>query len=523
MFAALHIPDFSMVASLRSQPKARGLPCALLAEAKGNVSKEKLPLLAINAEARFAGLQAGWPLNRALVRCPDLAVIPRDPAAEAGLLEELILHAESVSGDYEVTARDLITIDMSGRTRSAAGLLEEMSLPDSAIWHACASTPDLAALAARHEETWGSVVAPESLRPLPLSMLSCLPANESPMPLLELWGLKTLGEFMALPRQALIERLGPVAGNWHDILHARTCRLLRLHRPPESFAQTFSFDDPVVALDPLVFAIKRLLHTLASRLGARHLAARELRVRLSLDSGDEAERHVRLPEPQTAVEGMLAPMQTLLESLKLESPVIALHLDAGTSFATAAQREWFGKQLPEPARWAETLARLEALLGSGRVGIPMPGNSHKPDSSTLHPAAGEPPPLPLVPWQPDCAVPLQRFRPPRRLSVAEIVYEVSVGKVKREDVCKEGKTLKEKLPWILPGSPECKPEPRALFGEPYSGSIERLKGPFLSSGEWWQPGVAWTRLEWDIELESRHLLRISFTRPDVWKLEGIYP
>jgi hypothetical protein len=155
---------------------------------------------------------------------------------------------------------------------------------------------------------------------------------------------------MKLPRQALIERLGPEVGKWHDLLHGKTCRLLRLHRPPESFAQSFDFEDGVIALDPLVFALKRLLHTLAGRLGARHLAAGSLHFRLILETGGELVRRVRLPEPQTAVEGMLSPLQTLLESLRLDAAVVTLQLDAETTFATAAQREWFGRHLPQPRR-----------------------------------------------------------------------------------------------------------------------------------------------------------------------------
>lgn len=494
MFAALHIPDFRVVAALRSTPAARGNPCGLLAETTSTTAQEKLPLEAVNAEARFAGVEAGWALNRALVRCPGLVVLPGDPVAEEALLGELIHLAELLSPDYEVTGRDLIIVDLASRPRAADGLLEEMALADSAIWYAQAATPDLAGLAAKNELTWGSLVTSGNLRELPLEMLASLPTERSPMPLLELWGLKTLGDFMALPRQSLMERLGPDAGRWHDILHARTCRLLRLHRPPESFAQEFHFDDAVVALDPLIFAVKRLLHTLAGRLGARHLAAKELAIRLDLDSDGTMERRVRLPDPQTAVEGMLAPMQTLLESLKLEAPVTVLHLDAGTTFATAAQREWFGRQLPEPTRWAETLAKLEALLGTGRVGIPVPGNSFRPDSSLMHPGAGEPPRIPEIPPRPACAIPLSRFRPPRRVSV---VF----------DAGKDG------------SSP---PRPLAVLNGPYPGEIAGASGPFALSGDWWNPEESWGRIGWKVEMATGHLLKLGFQRPDVWEVEGIY-
>lgn len=480
MFAAFHIPDFPVVAALRNQPECKGLPCAILAIRSPHEPQEKLPLLSLNRAARATGIHPGWPLNRALVRCPDLRILPRDPAAETALRDELVFLAESLTPDVEITAADAVVLDLSGR-RTPVG---EVALPH--VWQAWANTPDLAHLAARHEATAGKIISPADLAPLPLGVLGSLAGNHPSMALLELWGLKTLGDFMKLPRQALIERLGPEVGKWHDLLHGKTCRLLRLHRPPESFAQSFDFDDPVVALDPLVFALKRLLHTLAGRLASRHLAASCLDFRLMLEFGGEMARRVRLPEPQTAVEGMLVPLQTLLESIKLDSAVATLQLDAETTFATAAQREWFGRHLPQPERWAETLAKLEALLGSGRVGIPVPPESFRPDSFTLHPLAVTAPTT-----RPDCPVPLHRFRPPREIAVA---YE-----------------SRDRQPW-----------PLALLNGPHPGEIIDRRGPFPASGTWWDPAGAWQRLEWDIQLASRHLLRLVFQTPDRWQLEGIY-
>lgn len=478
MFAAFHIPDFPVVAALRNQPECQGFPCAILAIRSPHELQEKLPLLALNEAARATGIHPGWPLNRALVRCPDLRILARDPAAESALRDELVFLAESLTPDVEITAADAVTLDLSGRKTPVGELTH--------LWHARASTPDLAHLAARHAVTIGRMISPADLAPLPLGVLGSLAGNHPSLTLLKLWGLKTLGDFMKLPRQALIERLGPEVGKWHDVLHGKTCRLLRLHRPPESFAQAFDFEDAVVALDPLVFALKRLLHTLAGRLASRHLAASCLNFRLVLESGGELARRVRLPEPQTAVEGMLAPLQTLLESIKLDAAVATLQLDAETTFATAAQREWFGRHLPQPERWAETLAKLEAMLGSGRVGIPVPPESFRPDSFTLHPAA-----VPGMGARPDCSVPLHRFRPPREIAVA---YE-----------------SRDHQPW-----------PLALLNGPHPGEIIDRRGPFPASGNWWDPAGAWQRLEWDIQLASHHLLRLVFQTPDRWQLEGIY-
>jgi protein ImuB len=408
-------------------------------------------------------------------------VLTRDLTAETALHDELVFLGDSLTPDVEITAADTVLLDLSSRTTPDFAAPFQVE-----IWHARALTPDLAHLAAMHHETRGKTISPGDLAPLPLAILASLAQKSGSLALLDLWGLKTLGDFMKLPRQALIERLGPEMGRWHDLLHGKTCRLLRLHRPPESFAQSFDFEDGVIALDPLVFALKRMLHTLAGRLGARHLAAGSLHFRLILETGGELARRVRLPEPQTAVEGMLSPLQTLLESLRLDAAVVTLQLDAETTFATAAQREWFGRHLPQPERWAETLAKLDALLGSGRVGIPLPPESFRPDSFTLHPAA-----IP-APWiHPDCPVPLHRFRPPREIAVA---YESH-----------------DRQPW-----------PLALLNGPHPGEIIDRRGPFPASGTWWDPAGTWQRLEWDVQLASRHLLRLVFQTPDRWLLDGVY-
>lgn len=489
MFAVLHLPDFPIAAALRFNPQPRDFPCAILATRTPGAPQEKLPLLALNHLARDAGLLAGWPLNRAIVRCPELVVIPRDPTAEAVLRDELILAGESLGPDLEITAADAVTVDLSSRSKPVTGALNALFIAGTEIRHARANTPDLAYLAAHYPATSGRIITPADLARLPMEILGSLPNRSNPLPLLELWGLKTLGDFMALPRQALTERLGPETGRLHDLLLGKTRRLLRLHRPPETFEQSYDFDDPIVSLDPVVFVLKGMLHTLSGRLASRHLAASSLDFRLLLESGDEMSRRVRLPEPQTGVEGMLSPLQTLLESIQLDAAVIALHLDARTTFASAAQREWFGRQLPQPERWAETLAKLEAMLGPGRVGIPVPPESFRPDAFTLHPAAGSA--VPERMFLPDCPVPLHRFRPPREISVA---YE-----------------SRDRQPW-----------PLALLNGPHPGEIIDRRGPFPASGTWWDSAGAWQRLEWDVQLASRHLLRLVFQTPDRWQLEGIY-
>lgn len=489
MFASLHIPDFPATALLRATPVER--PCAVIERRPGHEIGEKLPLLALNEAARGTGIAAGWALNRALVRCPDLLVLPRDPAAEAALAADLVRLGDSLGPDLELTAPDSVIIDLSTRPDEIGPLLRGQSLPRCRLWHAWAETPDLARLAARHPLTHGREANPESLRPLPLALLDAIAPGHPALDLLRLWGLPTLGDFMNLPRQDLAERLGPDAGRWHDLLHARHRRLLHLFRPPESLAQDIDFEESIVSLETIVFVLRRLIHTLSTRLAARHLAARELDLQLRLESGNTLHRSLRLPEPQCSPDALLPPLQTVLESLRPDAPITGIRLDASTTFATAAQREWFGWQLPQPERWAETLAQLEALLGAGQVGRGRLKNSFQSSDSDVL----SDPKFTDEEWNrnffPENSVPLFRFRPPRLIVVAH--------------------EIRSQRPW-----------PLAILNGPFAGRILDCRGPFSVSGSWWDPERAWQQLEWDIQLENGRLMRLSCHAKDRWQLEGSY-
>ncbi len=491
MFSSLMIPDFPVMAVLRGATEDRPHACAILAGGgEGMVGKmrDRLPILALNREGWLAGIAPGWALGRALVRCPELRVLERDFEAEARLREELFFLAESVSADVEMTAEDAVVMDLAmvrGGLRSA---FQALHLDGVEVCWAMAETPDLAHLAVRFAETQERVVSVEDLRGLPVNVLGALGGNGRTLEILETWGLSNLGDFMKLPRQGIAERLGPEAGRWHDVLHGKICRLLKLHRVPESFAQEMDFEEGVGVLDQVVFALKRMLHVLAGRLAARHLAAGALELRMKMERGGEVVRRLRFPEPQTGVEGMLAPLQTMMESVKLESAVVWMGLDAEATFAMAGQREWFGKNLPQPERWAETVAKLEAMLGPNRVGVPVREETFRADAFSVR-AVGEKGGL-VAEMRADCAVPLRRFRPPR-----EVVVASEAGGLF--------------------------PVPLAILTGAHKGEILKKRGPFLSSGAWWDPALAWQRLEWDVEI-SDGVVRLAFLKPEKWEIGGRY-
>lgn len=491
MFAALHVPDLTVAAALRASPEGQGKPCAVLDFDPGAiVEKVKLPLQAVNELARETGIAPGWPLNRALVRCPDLQVLAPSPAGEAELMRDLIALAESLTPDLEIAGRDTLILDLSRTTSRQASRLTSLELPAASLLHAKAATPDLARLAVRHPSCHGLLVTPREIATLPFSLLGYLPQGDGFLPLLRDWGIASLGDFMKLPRQALTERLGTVAGAWHDLLHAKSCRLLRLHRPPESMEQSLDFEDAVLSTEPLVFAFKRLLHSLSARLAARHVAVKTLRIVFHLDGGACLPREIRLPEPRVEEEELLRPIGVLLDSLRTGSGITGITLDVETTLPTAAQKDWFIRQLPRPERWTDTLAQLEGLLGPGKTGIPVPPASHRPDDFQLRSADGGAVPAENG-FQPSSSLPLRRFRPACQVAVAS-------------------------------DADPRQPRPLAVLTGPYRGEILESRGPFKHSGHWWDPQSQWRRLEWDVRLANQNLLRLAYLPPDQWLIDGLY-
>src|SRR2546429_4032263 len=90
------------------------------------------------------------------------------------------------------------------------------------------------------------------------------------------WGIHTRGQLAALDKEQLAARLGPEAIGMWKRANGKSKRLLKLVRPPESFEESFEFENEIETAEPLLFMLRRFLEQLALRLGAIYLVAKEL-------------------------------------------------------------------------------------------------------------------------------------------------------------------------------------------------------------------------------------------------------
>ncbi len=490
MFGVIWIPDFPLQAVLRNPRETR--PAALAVSSRKD---HKTRIAALNGVARARGVREGMTVAQGQARCGELLVRHRSPETEGRAREEVLGLAADFTPDFEDTCPGVCTMDLSGLGGGDPWewgwqLVEELAAKLELRGNAgFARTPELALIAARHADPVRSLAGDgedEFLRGLPVSALE--PPADMAM-VLSLWGIVTVGDFLALPEAEMMERLGPDAGELWERVSGKRARLLRLVRPAQDFSRRMDFEYEVVAVDALLHALERMLETICARLVSAWLAAGELRLVLELAGGGEHRRDFRLPDPAAGVEQLLAVLRAHLEHVSLRAPVLALVLEAIPARGTRRQFRLFESEMPDPNRFAETLARLEAFLGRERVGSAELLDTHRPDAFRVGPFEIGPAESAEASSPVLFGPPLRRFRPAPFADVA----------------C---------------SSPERKPS--AVRSAVIRGEVVDCRGPWFESGGWWTGETRWRRAEWDVELSDGGLYRLVCEGDNRWKVEGVY-
>jgi protein ImuB len=499
MFAVVYIPGFPMQALLRHEPESRKKPVALVDPALSTPR-----VCEMTAAARASGVVIGMAPTQAMARCRQVLIRHRSPAQETAATDALLLCAFGFSPNIEATAPGICTLDLRG--------LAELNQADGhalAAWAerlraALASfglrarvgigpTPNMARQAARWTKTIQVVGdARMFITTLPIAALD--PSSDV-APLLAQWGIRTVGELLALGQQALAERIGLEALALFAAASTASSRPLRLVRPVERFEEAFEFSHEIETIEPLLMLLRRFVDQISRRLELAGVVAECLTLRLRLESGELLERRLRLPRPTSQPDVLFRMLHTHLETLRTTSPVVSLALQASPGQPEQKQFGLFEAVLRDPRQFQETLARLTALLGDGRVGTPVPVESHGPDSFELAPPDFENAPIPTGPKWPAVLQPvaMRRCRPPVKAGV-------------------------ETVPGCAAGASH--PAPVSLQCSVTAGRLKVTAGPWLTSGHWWEPGACWQREEWDVATRDGWMLRLC-RQSDGWAVEGL--
>ena len=293
-------------------------------------------------------------------------------------------------------------------------------------------------------------------------------------------------------------RLGPEAVRMWERANGQSNRVLKLIRPPESFEESFEFENEIETAEPLLFMLRRFLEQLAVQLSGIYLVAKELTLRITFRDKQIYERIFKIPQPTNNVDLLFRMLHTHLENFKSEHPIVAVALSAHPIKPAREQFGLFETTLRNPHQLSETLARLIALLSADRVGTPILEETHRPDAFRIEPFAWQVGAIDLnrpKAIEPTFRTALRRFRP--NVSASVLLDEEGPVHVRGADV---------------------------------RGKIIEQRGPFLISGNWWDE-KSWARAEWDLQLEDGELVRCHESPPSsnyratgeaTWRIDGIY-
>lgn len=497
MFAVLHLADFALHAVLRTEPDLGARAAALFSGAG-----KKSVVTAANPAAREAGVELGMTAPQAVARCPALTIRAPHAAAEAEARAALLATGFTLSPAIEDTAPGVCTIDVNGLdparresiAASAVSDLQSRGLPATA---GLARTPLLALYAARActplevpPALSGSAsvltVADERsfLAPLPLAAADPSPELTA---VLHGWGLRTLGDLTALPRDEIVRRFGAEGLALWVRASGGEPRPLHPVPLPREFSAAMEFEHEIETLEPLLFLLRRFLDRLTLELRVAQLVAAEASLALSLEDDTRHTLHLRLPEPTADADLLFRALHTHLESLRTAASITALHLRLAPARPLVRQHGLFETGLRDPHGFADTLARVAALVGSDRMGTPRFQDTHRPDAFQLAAPPSVVPPPADPPVHRPVGLPLRRFRPPLPAHLE-----------------------------LVDG------QPAYVWTDQVRGAIAAVSVPWTSNGDWWQSDRAWARVEWDIALADGGGLYRLLRAGDSYFIEGEY-
>jgi protein ImuB len=484
MFAVLRIPAFALQALLRVDPALAGQPVALIAPARRGTAIEEC-----NELATQAGVAPGYSAPRAQARCPGILLRARQPELEREAATALLATAFGVTAYVEATAPGVCTLGLEqlAPARHLPALqraLRQLAALGFTASAGLGATPLLALYAARQAST-GQALAGDREFLAALSVAAAEPPAEL-IPVLATWGIRTLGQLTALSKADVAQRLGRAGLALWERAAGETTRPLEVAALARDFTAHFSCEHEMETLEPVLFILRRFVDRLALDLVNAHQAA--LAIELVLDLVDDT-RHtqsIRLPEPVTDPDILFRTLQTHLETVRTNAAISGVHLRLDPGRIMVRQQGLFDGGLRDPHGFADTLARVTALVGAGQAGRPVSLDTHRPDAFAL--AA---PPATLTPLSagfthPPRGLPLRRHRPPTSARVA----------------------LADNRPVYLWAAGE-------------AGAVNAAAGPWTCSGDWWEAARRWHQEEWDIELVAGGLYRLRRTA-EGWFIEGEY-
>jgi protein ImuB len=497
LYACLYAKEFPAQALLRLRPQLRDKACVVM---DGQPPLQQV--CSLTRKARSLGLVHGMTQVEAET-FPAVTVLPRSTQEETVAKTALLECSGGFSPRVEEKFEDgafLCAIDIAG-TGSLFGPPESLAnnllnrvralgvtacITVSHNFHAAAALAK--GLPSR---TWIKIIPAgqesTALASLPLTVLDL---TKEQAEIFDLWGIRTLGMLAALPEKELIARMGQAGKNLRQLASGKMPHLFQPLEPVFALEEHMELESPVEDRDALLFVVNMMLDQLVFRATARILALASVSITLNLQGAMTHSRTVRPALPTNDKQLWIKLIRLNLEAHPPQAAILALSLTAEPGSTSKIQLGLFSPQLPEPARLDVTLARIRAIVGEENVGRAVLKDTHRPDGFRMEPFT--------VPSGSGSTILSAHHRSAvRKLRPAEDISLTMQGK-----------------------------RPKGFFFRNKHYTVERLYGPWLTSGDWWNPTL-WGLEQWDIEARAQDnaLLHCCLVRDQIadrWQMVALY-
>ncbi len=351
------------------------------------------------------------------------------------------------------------------------------------------------------------------------------------------WGIRTLGQYAALPAAELSARLGPLGPRWQRAACGHDMSPLVPLVDDEPFEASLALEWPVEGLEPLSFVLGRVLEPLAARLERADRGAAVLHTELHLTTREQHVRTLQLPapmrDPKTLRTLILLDLESHPPSAAIDRVVVRVEPTPGR----IVQWSLLERAQPSPEQVSTLLARLSALMGESHVGSPQLVDSWRPGAFAMK----------------AFALRDQGHRVDTKDRQARAEDEQRDGVTVLEDAVPSGVTAARPGPQSPVPSPcsvafrrfrlpvparvtvhdgrpvRLTPDRRGISG----GAVVDCAGPWRTSGHWWddpatttpspRTATRWDRDEWDVVLADGVSCRVFLEREvGQWFIDGTF-
>jgi len=277
-------------------------------------------VIACSAAARREGIRLGLRKRETQARCPQIVTVEHDEGRDARAFESIVATVEAIAPGVDVVRPGVCALAargparyFGGEERAAEHLVEQVAqacaveaqvgIADGVFAAGLAAragrivadgaTPafladfDIAAIGGGHAANSTGGRSRAAARP---SGMRGVTSREALVDLLRRLGIRTLGEFAALPPTDVLARFGFDAALVHRLAAGGDERPLATRQPPADLDVTERFDEPLDRIDAAAFAARALAVRLHERLAGHGLACTRLGIEAVTERGEELYR-----------------------------------------------------------------------------------------------------------------------------------------------------------------------------------------------------------------------------------------